>query len=155
MVTFAQKFETEMGPVVDVLADELHGLGVEVRDFGTNAHDVKHDFVYLQRGKDVRTTQFVGLSLSLLEFQGVEHCLSHIVLLNGLLLCGGIVVNDDELVPEEVELSSDNGSEVIVEAEHWARAHDGDVGESLLDDGFSFELGLEVEGRGVGLCAGS
>lgn len=97
-----------MGPVVDVLADELHGLGVEVGDFGTDAHDVKHYFVDFQHGEDMRAAQFVCFSLSFFELQGVEHCLSYIVLLNRLLLCGGIIVNDDELVPEEVELSPDN-----------------------------------------------
>lgn len=138
-----------MRPVVDVLSDYLEGGGVQVADSRSHLQDVEHDLVDLQHRKDVRTSQFVGLALRLLQLESVEHALCHIVLADGLLFSSAVVVNDNELVPEEIELPSDDGGEVIIEAVDGAGTHDGDVGESLADDGLSLILGLVVDGSGV------
>lgn len=47
-VTFFEELEAEVGPVVDVLADDLQGLGVDVGDSRPDLHDVEDDLVDLQ-----------------------------------------------------------------------------------------------------------
>lgn len=133
-----------MGPVVDVLADDLHGFGIHVGDFGSHSHDVKHDLVAIQKGKHVGSSQFIRPSLALLQLQCVQHCLRYVVLLYWLLFGGAVIIDDDELVPEEVELPADQGGKVIIEAEDGTWTHDGGVGEGLPYDLLTLELGLEV-----------
>lgn len=144
-----------MWPVVDILSDHLEGLRIEVADSGTYTHYVENDLVDFQHGKDMRTTQFVGLPLGLLELERIQHCLGHVVFFDRLLLGGGVIIDDDELVPEEVQLSTHDGGEVIVEAENGARPHDGSVGEGLAYNLFTLRLGLEVQRGRVVICAGS
>lgn len=144
-----------MGPVVDVLADDLHGLRVQVGDFGPHPHDVEHDFVAVEQGKHVGSSQLIGPSLGLLQLKGVEDSLGHVVLLDWLFLGGAVVVHDDELVPEEVELSTDQRGEVIGEAEDGAGTHDGGVGEGLPHYLLTLELGLEVQRGRVGIGSSS
>lgn len=65
-VTFFEELETEVGPVVDVLADYLQGLGVHVGDGWPDFHDVEDDLVDLQHGEHVRPSELVGLALGFL-----------------------------------------------------------------------------------------
>lgn len=145
-----------MGPIVDVLAYDFEGFWVEICDGGTDAHDVEHDFVDFEHGKDMRASEFVGFALGFLEFEGIKDCLCYIVFLDGLFLSCGVIVYNDEFVPEEVELSANDRGEVVVETEYRARTHDGHIGESLAHYFLCLSLGLEIEGGGVRVssCSG-
>lgn len=140
-----------MGPVVDVLADDLHRFRVHVGDFGSHFHDVEHDLVAIKQGEHVWSSQFIGLSLGLLQLKGVEDSLGHVVFLDWLFLGSAVVIYNDELVPEEVELSAYQRGEVIIEAEDGAGTHDGHIGEGLPHYLLTVELGLEVQGGRVGI----
>lgn len=47
-VTFFKELEAEVGPVVDVLADDLQGFWVNVGDCRPDLHDVEDDLVDLK-----------------------------------------------------------------------------------------------------------
>lgn len=81
--------------------------------------------------------------------------MSDIVVTDRLLKGFAVVIDGHEFVPEEVELSSDDGGKVIVESEDRARPKDGGVGEYLFNSLLSFVLGPEVNGGGVWVSAGS
>ena len=89
-------------------------------------------------------SQFVSLTLRLLHLEGVQDALSDVGVFDGLFQGSTVVIHQHELVPEEVGLSLDVRSEVIVVAEDWAWSENRGIGEGFLDnlltDGFSLEI---------------
>ena len=148
-LTFAEELQAEIGPVVDILADDLERFGVEVGQRRPDLHDVEDDFVDLEHAEHVRPPQLVGLAPAALQLQRVQHALRHVVLSDRLLPGAAVVVDRDELVPEEVQLAPHDRREVVVQPEHGARSHDGRIRERLPHHLLALVFGLEIEGGGV------
>ena len=101
----------------------------------------------------MRTTQFICFSFAFFEFQSIQNTLCNIIISNGLFFSCAIIIDRHKFVPEEVDLSSNNWSEVIIQTENWARSEDGYIREGLSNDVFSFVLSLKVKRWRIGFCS--
>lgn len=124
MVTLSQHLQTEVRPVVNVFSDHLQRLRIHIGQSGPDLHHVEDNLVHLEHCKGVRPSQLVSLSLALLKLQGIQHTFCDVVLTNWLLESSAVVVDWDKFVPEKVQLSSYDRSEVIVESEDRTRTED-------------------------------
>jgi len=151
--TFPEELLPEKGPVVDILGNDLHIVGVEVAERRPDLHYVEDDLIYLQHAQSMGATQFISFPLAALQFQSIDYTESYITLFDWLLFGKTIIVDWNELVPSEVELLPDDGGKIVIHSEDRAGPENCDIGEYLLHCLFSLMLGGEVERGRVGLCS--
>ena len=95
------------------------------------------------------STQLVSATFALLQLQSVQHAFSYIVLADRLFASRTVIVDRNEFVPSEVDLTTNQGGEVVIQAENWTRSHDGCTWEGSSYCFLSFCLGFVVKTRRI------
>lgn len=93
----------------------------------------------------MRASQLIGLSLGFFQLESIQDAPGDIVVSDGLLESGAIIIYWDEVVEEKERLSLGNAGEVVTNAVHQAGSHDSGIREGSLNRLLSDELSLEIQ----------